>query len=57
MKTQKKPESLPGVSCDVVDCVYNDADNLCHADQIQVANQTYDCKSETDTFCGTFEAK
>ena len=58
MKAHKKPESLPGVSCDVIDCVYNSADKLCHADHIQVANnQTNHCIDETDTCCGTFEAK
>ena len=58
MKANKKPEGLSGVSCDVVDCVYNDADNMCHADHIQVGHDhTHDCRSESDTCCDTFEAK
>jgi len=57
IKAKKTTESLTGVHCDVTSCVYNDEDHMCHADHIQVVNQKSRCTDETDTFCGTFEAK
>ncbi|MCL2562755.1 MAG: DUF1540 domain-containing protein [Oscillospiraceae bacterium] len=57
IKAKKCTENLPGVNCDVTNCVYNSPDHMCHADHIQVANQTQSCKNEQDTFCGTFEAR
>jgi len=55
MKATKQLECLTGVSCNVTSCVYNGADKMCHADHIQVANQSWSCTDETDTCCGTFE--
>ena len=57
MKAKKQTASLSGVKCDVTNCVYNDVDLMCHANQIQVANQSSNCKDEKDTCCHTFEAK
>ena len=57
MHPRKQHHSLPGVHCDVTNCVYNDDDCMCHAEQIQVEHQVQESQTETDTFCGTFVAK
>ena len=57
IKAKKTTDSLSGVHCDVESCVYNSAEHMCHADHIQVGNQTNNCQNETDTFCDTFEAR
>ena len=57
MNPQNGAPSLPGVYCDVTNCVYNDTDRMCHAEEIQVEHQVTESKTETDTFCGTFIAK
>lgn len=48
---------LPGVHCDVTNCIYNDEGHACHADEIQVDHQMVESTNETDTFCGTFIAR
>jgi len=55
MNTQSP--KLPGISCEVTTCVYNNTDHTCHADHITVENQARESVFETDTFCGTFVAK
>lgn len=56
--TREYPDhSLPGVHCDVANCVYNSEARTCHAEQIQVEHQVQESATETDTFCGTFLAK
>ena len=57
IKQNPGQNSLPGVSCDVATCLYNSADHHCHAQHIQVANQTRTNGDKLDTFCGTYEAK
>ena len=57
MKASKKLDCLSGVGCSVMNCVYNGTDRMCHADHIQVANQVQTCEDESDTCCGTFEAR
>ena len=57
MHTQNQGHSLPGVHCDVTNCVYNNASGTCHAEHIQVEHQVQESKTETDTFCGTFLAQ
>jgi len=45
------------IGCDVTNCVYHGMDDMCQADSIQVESEKENCKSESETFCGTFEAK
>ena len=53
----KNSPILPGVSCDVSNCVYNGHDHMCHAEHIQVETQASNCDCDAETFCGTFEAR
>lgn len=48
----KGRECIRGVSCDVENCAYHDAGNICTAASIDVKNESAVTKAET--FCGTF---
>lgn len=49
--TSSSDRSIPGVSCDVHGCKYNEASN-CSASAISVQNESAQRKAET--FCSTF---
>lgn len=57
MNKNGKDDILSGVGCDVHSCVYHGTDDMCHASGITVETQSQNCYSETETFCGTFEAQ
>lgn len=43
---------IPGIRCDVTNCVYNDKRANCYANQIEVGPQQ--AQSKDETICGTF---
>lgn len=51
----KKIEYIPGIECDVTDCVYNDEKHNCYAEKIKVG--PLHASSKRDTECATFEQK
>lgn len=52
-KPAKKPECIPGIQCDVSNCVYHEQNGTCHAENIQVGpSHATECR---ETQCATFE--
>lgn len=45
----------PKVSCNVVECKYNQDAKLCHAGEIQVTKHHAEVRTTEATDCGTFE--
>jgi hypothetical protein len=52
-KDQKKKKNIPGVHCDVSNCVYNGSECKCCADRINVGPMHAD--NSSDTVCSTFK--
>lgn len=49
------PKVNPEVSCNVVECKYNEAAKTCNAHQIQVTKHHAEVRTTEATDCGTFE--
>ena len=53
MEDRTEKETLPGIRCNVANCVYNDQNSGCTAAEIKVGRNF--AVTSADTLCQTFE--